>query len=49
MSFTVHCVSPSAREELKIFSYLASMLQRHDTHTIASAGSYEEFVALISQ
>lgn len=45
----VACVSPSAREELKIFSYLASMLQRHDTNAIASAGSYEEFVALISQ
>lgn len=43
----VACVSPSAREELKIFSYLASMLQRHDTPAIASARSYEDFVKLI--
>lgn len=43
----VACVSPSAREELKIFSYLASALQRHDAHAIARARSYEDFIALI--
>ncbi len=41
------CTSTAARKELKIFSYLASALNRYDPQKIAGIKSYAEFMALL--
>lgn len=41
------CTSTTARQELKIFSYLASALNRYDQQTLAGLKSYAEFMALL--
>lgn len=42
------CTSTAARKELKIFSYLASALNRYDPQKIAGIKSYAEFMALLA-
>ena len=41
------CASAGNRQELKIFSFLASVLNRHSAETIAGLKCYEAFIALL--
>lgn len=43
----IACAAADARHELKIFSYLASVLCRHPADTIAGLAGYEAFIALL--
>ncbi|KNC89801.1 putative frv operon regulatory protein [Trabulsiella odontotermitis] len=43
----IACASASARQELKIFSYLASVLYRYPPTTISGLSGYEDFLALL--
>ena len=41
------CASAANRQELKIFSFLASVLSRHSPETIEKLNHYGEFIALL--
>lgn len=43
----IACAAADARHELKIFSYLASVLCQHPAETIARLTGYEAFMALL--
>ncbi|HCB1499924.1 TPA: PTS sugar transporter subunit IIA [Klebsiella michiganensis] len=43
----IACAAADARHELKIFSYLSSVLCRHPADTIAGLAGYEAFIALL--
>nr|WP_287861126.1 putative frv operon regulatory protein [Klebsiella sp.] len=43
----IACAAADARHELKIFSYLSSVLCRHPADTIAGMAGYEAFIALL--
>ena len=45
----IACTAADARHELRIFSYLASILCRHPSETISGLASYDEFIALLKQ
>lgn len=45
----IACAAADARHELKIFSYLASVLCRHPTETIVGLTGYEAFITLLKQ
>ncbi|EEO8346065.1 PTS transporter subunit EIIA, partial [Salmonella enterica] len=45
----IACAAADARHELKIFSYLASVLYRHPAETIMGLTGYEAFIALLRQ
>lgn len=45
----IACTAADARHELRIFSYLASILCRHPSETISALASYDEFIALLKQ
>ena len=45
----IACAAADARHELKIFSYLASVLCQHPPETIAGLTGYEGFIALLRQ
>lgn len=45
----IACAAANARQELKIFSYLASVLYRHPAETIAGLSDYTEFMALLKR
>ncbi|ELO0756281.1 PTS sugar transporter subunit IIA [Salmonella enterica] len=43
------CAAAAARHELKIFSYLASVICRHPADTVRRLDGYEAFIALLNQ
>ncbi|AXD30894.1 PTS transporter subunit EIIA [Salmonella enterica] len=43
------CAAASARHELKIFSYLASVIYRHPADTVRRLDSHEAFISLLNQ
>ncbi|ECF6076211.1 HTH domain-containing protein [Salmonella enterica subsp. houtenae] len=43
------CAAAAARHELKIFSYLASVIYRHPADTVRRLDSYEAFISLLNQ
>lgn len=43
----IACASAENRQELKIFSYLASALNSHSPETIDRLSSYDDFIALL--
>jgi putative frv operon regulatory protein len=45
----IACAAADARHELKIFSYLSSVLCRHPAETIAGLAGYEAFITLLRQ
>ncbi|POT54875.1 transcriptional regulator [Citrobacter amalonaticus] len=45
----IACAAADARHELKIFSYLASVLYRHPAETICGLNGHEAFIALLKQ
>lgn len=45
----IACAAADARHELKIFSYLSSVLCRHPADTIAGLAGYEAFIALLRE
>ena len=45
----IACAAADARHELKIFSYLSSVLCRHPAETIAGLAGYEAFIALLKE
>ncbi|MDM9276324.1 transcriptional regulator, partial [Citrobacter koseri] len=45
----IACAAAEARHELKIFSYLSSVLSSHQADTIAGLTGYEAFIALLRQ
>lgn len=47
MHVLIACASAENRQELKIFSFLASVLSRHSSQRIESVGHYEGFIALL--
>lgn len=45
----IACASSGARQELKIFSYLASVLHRYPAEKIAGLKGYDDFMALLGE
>ena len=45
----IACAAADARHELKIFSYLASVLYRHPAETICELKGYADFIGLLKQ
>ena len=45
----IACAAADARHELKIFSYLASVLYRHPAETICGLSDYRAFISLLKQ
>lgn len=45
----IACAAAAARHELKIFSYLSSVLCRYPAETISGLDGYEAFIALLKQ
>ncbi|MDI9803150.1 putative frv operon regulatory protein [Citrobacter koseri] len=45
----IACAAADARHELKIFSYLASVLCRHPAETICGLSGYEAFIGIVKQ
>nr|WP_318384460.1 putative frv operon regulatory protein [uncultured Enterobacter sp.] len=45
----VACASSTARQELKIFSYLASVLHRHPAEDIAALKAYGDFIGMFKE
>ena len=45
----IACAAAEARHELKIFSYLSSVLSSHPAETIARLKDYNAFIALLRQ
>ena len=45
----IACASSASRQELKIFSYLASVLHRYPAEKIAALRGYDDFMALLRE